>query len=122
MRVYNIQFETNRAMNANHNSTPEQLWNIIGYAIQVVMTGTPTGTFKLQGSCDPATQGPGGANENNPSNWSDIANTSQAVSGAGTYMWNINEIYYNWVRLVYTDGSSGMSTATFNATFNGKGV
>lgn len=120
MRVYNKKIETSVTMNASFNSAALQLYQMYGFSIQAVWTGTPNGTFKLQCSSDPVTQinTPPVA----PTNWSDVATSSQAVSAAGDYTWNVFEVMYNWVRLVYTDASGGSSTAVLtSAVFNGKG-
>lgn len=122
MKTYNIQIATAVPMNANFASPALQLKNMYGYAIQAKWTGTPTGTFKLQASCDPL--------EINtmtefvtPTHWTDIATSSYAVTAAGDYMWNVFDVMYNFVRLVYTDGSGGTSTAVISlAIFNGKGM
>ena len=115
-------------LNANINGPAMQLENAVGYAIQLVITGTPTGTFKLQGSCDPVpnpslTFGASGAVTYTPTNWTDLG-ISDAVSAAGSILWNESDLVaYNYVRVVYTDGSSGASTAVLTvSTFNGKGV
>lgn len=113
-------------MNANLNSVSLQAWNVLCYSIQVVFTGTPTGTFKLQASCDPSAQAVSTGNYTSavtaPVHWSDIANTSTMVSSAGNVFWNMEDIGYNWIRVVYTDGSSGMSTAIItSAVFSAKG-
>ena len=48
---------------------------------------------------------------------------AQAVSAAGNYMWNVTDVMYNYVRVVYTDTSSGTSTAIVTSlVFNGKGI
>ena len=108
-------------MNATINSSAVPLLQTWFYAIQVVFTGTPTGTFKLQGSCDPIPQAR--VEVQTPTNWSDIINSSIAVSAAGNLMWNVSEIGYNYVRVVYTDTSGGTSTAIITVcNFNGKGV
>jgi hypothetical protein len=123
MHVYNKQIVTAFVMNANTNSDPYNLQQIYGFSIQAVYTGTPTGTIKLQASCDPATSYNSTTNvtgSNKPTNWTDIANSSQSLSAAGSYIWNIPDAMYSWVRLVYTDGSSGSSTAVLNATINAK--
>lgn len=124
MRVYDVPLVLNQTtMNANLVSTPIQLYQMFGYAIQLVWTGTPTGTFKLQASADPVPQGPPASASTMPTHWSDIANSNQAVSAAGTYMWNIPDAMYNYVRLVYTDTSGGLSTAVITVKiFNGKGM
>lgn len=121
MRVYNIPLQlTSTTLNTNITSQALQLYSMLGFSIQIVFTGTPTGTLKLQGSSDPVPQ----ADPNSlvPTNWTDINNSSQAISAAGSFLWNVSDVQYNYVRLVYTDGSSGMSTAVVtSAIFNGKG-
>lgn len=108
-------------MNTTINSSPTPLLQTWGYAIQVVFTGTPTGTFKLQASCDPIPQAR--VEVTAPTNWTDIANSSYAVTAAGDYMWNVFDIAYNYVRVVYTDTSSGTSTAIITvSTINVKGI
>lgn len=120
MNVANEQIITNVVMNANRVSAAIPVVNIYGYAIQATYTGTPTGTFKLQASADKfdyanPTQPPV------PTHWTDISGSSQAVSAAGDFMWNVTGCFYTYVRLVYTDGSSGASTAVLNARINIKG-
>jgi hypothetical protein len=93
MLIYNIQniIPAGTVMNANINSLAMQLENMFGFSIQVVLTGTPTGTFKLQASADPVTKanqvfGTNGAVIYTPTNWTDTASSSQAVSAAGNVM------------------------------------
>ena len=119
MRTNAFQFVTGQALNAGFNSAAVGLNQVFGYTIQGVITGTPTGTFTLQASADPWYSNPTTAQL--PSNWTTIANTSQAVSTAGTFIYNVSDPWYNWVRLVYVDGSSGTSTATLSATIDTKG-
>lgn len=122
MQVYNKQIESNVVMNTTITSAAMQLKNMYGYSIQVVFTGTPTGTFKLQASSDPLYSGPPGANPAEPTNWTDVTNSPYAVTAAGNYMWNVFDTMYNYVRLVYSDTSGGTSTAVLtSAIFNGKG-
>lgn len=124
MKVYNISLASAQAANADFNSDAMQCYQMFGYSIQAEYGALINGTFKLQGSCDPVPQGStstpltGAA----PINWTDITNSSQAVSAAGSTIWNVTDVMYNWVRLVFTDGSGGTSTATFSARFNGKGI
>ena len=131
MLIYNLQniIPLNTVMNTTINSKALQLENMFGYSIQIVFTGTPTGTFKLQASADPVSKanqvfGANGVVTYTPTNRTDIANSSQSVSAAGNIMWNYNQLAgYNYVRVVYTDGSSGSSTAIITvAEFNGKGI
>jgi hypothetical protein len=128
MRTFNKQISTNVAMNANSNSPYIPLKNIFMYAMAAIVTGTPTGTIKLQASNDPETNDTQTNSTTNtppsvaPVNWVDIANSSFSLSSAGETMWNVHDVGYNYVRVVYTDSSGGASTATMNIIFNGKGA
>ncbi len=108
-------------MNTTINSAPVPLMQSWGYAIQVVFTGVPTGNFQLQASCDPIPQAR--VEEVPPTNWSTVINSTIAVSAAGNLLWNVADMAYTYVRVVYTDTSGGTSTAVITAcNFNGKGV
>lgn len=118
----------NTVMNTTINSLAMQLENMVTYAIQIVFTGTPTGSFKLQASNDPVanpalTPAGNGAIIFNPAHWSDVKNSTFAVAAAGDVMWNYQAIPgFTYVRVVYSDSSSGVSTAIItSATFNAKG-
>lgn len=62
-------------------------------AIQAVFTttGGVAGTFKLQGSVDKTT-------------YTDITGSSNTIAAAGNILWNIYDIGYPWIRLVWTAG------------------
>lgn len=116
-------------MNTTINSLAMQLENMFGFAIQIVFTGTPTGSFKLQASCDPVpnpslTVGSNGVVTYVPSHWSDVSGSSISVAAAGDVFWNYaNNVNWTYVRVQYTDNSGGASTATItSAVFNGKGA
>lgn len=119
MRTYNEQIQTAVVLSTNRTSTFVPLKNIFMYSIVCVIAGTPTGTLKLQASNDPETNDT--VPLTTPPNWTDIANSSVAVSAAGNTMWNVTDVAYNYVRVVYTDGSSGASTATLKTIVNCKG-
>jgi hypothetical protein len=126
MKVYNYPMPPlpGTVLNTTVYGPAMQLYNMYGYAIQVVWSGTPTGTWKLQASSDPVPQGSSSQPLTNyqPTHWSDITDSPFSVTIAGDYMWNVYDVMYNWVRLVYTDTSGGTSTARItDATFNGKG-
>lgn len=125
MKVCNVPhiIPASTVLNTTVNSQPQQLYQSFGYSIQVFFTGTPTGSFKLQGSDDPAYSGlVGGNTAGVPTRWSDIAGSSTAVSAAGDVFWDKISPMYNWVRVQYTDGSVGTSTAIVTyASFNSKG-
>jgi len=96
------------------------------YTIAAIITGTPSGTLKIQASNDPETNdtqtnSTGLPPAVGPVNWVDIADSSFAVATSGETMWNVRYIGYNYVRVVYTDASGGTSTATMNIIYNGKG-
>ena len=125
MKFYNVPniIPANTVMNTTIDSKPMQLLDSFIFNIQIFFTGTPTGTFKLQSSTDPAAASvAGGQITNLPTNWTDVANSSFSVSAAGNVSWDYSWPGFNWVRVVYTDGSSGSSTAVItSATFNAKG-
>ncbi len=101
------------------NSDPFWVGHAMGYAIQAVWTGTPTGTIKIQVSIDPQEPTVGNSGEPTVTNWEDLASSSYSITGsAGTYMWNVTSAYYRWVRVVYTNASG---TGTLNVRFNTKG-
>lgn len=127
MKTYNRSIASGVVLNANYNSPYTQLKNMVLYTIVAIISGTPTGTVKLQASNDPETNdtqvnSTGVAPAVGPSNWVDIADSAFAVSTAGKTMWNVTDVGYNYVRVVYIDASSGVSTATMAIVFNGKGV
>lgn len=115
-------------LSTNRNSMAVQIYNAFLCSIQVVFTGTPTGTFKLQVSSDPAAAATAtgrAVTANEPTHWTDLANSTFTVSAAGDVSWGLSggDIAYNWARVVYTDGSSGSSTAIItSATANIKGL
>lgn len=124
MRTYPIPniFPVGTVLNANLNSIALQQQFMMGYSIQIAFTGTPTGVFKLQSSCDPLS--PAGINTGvyTPTNWTDVADSSFTVVAAGNVQWNVMWVNYNFVRVVYTDASGGASTAVITAAnFTTKG-
>lgn len=126
MRTFNRSVVSAAALNANYNSPYIQLRNVYTYSIAAIVTGTPTGTIKLQASNDPETNdtqtnSTGVPPAIGPSNWADIANSTFTLSTSGETLWNVSFVGYNYVRVVYTDNSSGTSTATMAIIFNGKG-
>lgn len=98
MRVKNLNMIPNGAVSlgASANLAAVSLEHISNYSIQIVFTGTPSGTFKLQCSND----------ELSPSNWTDVGSSDQAVTTAGDLVWNVENAGYKWVRVVYTRSSS----------------
>lgn len=131
MLTYNLPniIPLNTRMNTTLNSLAMQLENMFGFSIQIVFTGTPTGSFKLQASCDPVPNarekvGANGVITFTPTNWSDVEDSDFTVTAAGDVFWNYAEtVNWSYVRVVYTDTSGGSSTAIItSARFNGKGA
>ena len=121
MQTVNTQFVTSVLMNTNITSSPIAVNQLYGFSIQAVYTSTSSGTLKLQASADPFNNNAMHPDSiTTPTHWTDIADSSATISGTGTYIWNINGAFYNYVRLVFTDSSSGSNTGRLTATLNGK--
>lgn len=112
---------TNGDMSASINSVGIILDQIPLASIHAVWTGSPVGTLKLQVSNDLVKIPVSGSADMaaNVVNWTDYTGSSQAVSGAGDFMFNLLSNGYYWIRLVYTRSSG---TGTLNVTFSGKGI
>lgn len=109
-------------MQSNIESKPLWLAHIIHYSVQTVYTGTPNGTLKIQGSNDD------GVGTNDPKkvdaniqNWTDLG-VSDTITAAGSTMFNVENCGYKWVRLVWTDSSSGIGSTISSCRFNVKGA
>lgn len=122
MRVQNEALTLNGTdMQSNIVSDPVWLGHIVNFSIQLVYTGAPNGSFKLQGSNDE------GAKSNNIenvniTNWSDISSTTVNVTSAGSNIYNIENAGYRWVRLVWTDSTSGSPSTLTSSRYNVKGI
>lgn len=118
MRVLNEVILTAGDASGNLTSDHGLLAHVIGYSIQIVVTGSATGTVKLQGSSDPVPDSQFNVKSFPVQNWTDIANSDQNITGAGSVMYNVDDSFYNWVRVVYTSTSG---TGTMTIRFNSKG-
>lgn len=119
MQVFNKQFGANILLNTDVISEPVPLKNMFMYNICATITGSPSGSIKLQASNDPETNTTQALPI--PVNWVDITNSPFNINSAGRTMWNVTDIAYNYVRVVYTDFSAGASNAKMNLVLNGKG-
>ena len=113
---------TNPDLSASLNLKPVWLGEVAIAAIQIVFTGTaPTGTFKLQASCDKGN--PKASSETQQyagvSNWTDVSSSSQAVTDAGNLLWNIADPGYQWVRVVWTRASGTGNITVARCTTKG---
>jgi hypothetical protein len=81
-----------------------------GFCGVLTTTGTATGTLKLQASNDNVL-------------YVDLPNSGTtaniAVSGAGSHLFNVINVYYNYIRCVYTNATN---TGTVTLNMNIKGV
>lgn len=100
------------------------LWlgHICNYSIQLVFTGSPTGTLSLQCSNDPGT--PDGAAPANQAtgvtNWTDIPSSDQSITDGGNHTWDVSNAGYTWVRAIYSSASG--TGSLISARANVKGV
>lgn len=98
---------------------PIWLGHAAHFSIQLEFTGTPSGTWKLQGSADKgtSTRGEGFYDLNNTlQTWTDLDCSEQAIAEAGDHMWTGTNIGYRWVRVVWTPtgGSGSLTKAQFS--------
>ena len=94
------------------------LESIFGFCVMVYWSGTPTGTFTLQGSNDVGQAHASGA-VTGVTNFTTVLNSSQSTTGIQSIAYNLDGQYYRWFQVVYT-ASSGTGTLT-NAMANVKG-
>lgn len=94
------------------------LGHVDRYAIQLIFTGSPNGSFKLQASNDI-----GEAQKNTEAgrgstivNWTDISGSTQNVNSAGDHMWSAEIAPYRWVRVVWerTAGTGSLESIRLN--------
>ena len=83
---------------------------IYGYAVQASLTGAPSGSLKIQASCQ-IIQGTETVSE-----WADVTNGSMSISSSGSFpLLNFDGQHYKYIRVVYTNtGGSGDITVTYN--------
>lgn len=123
MLTENIVLATNAVMTGTTvvNSTPVQTCDMLYFSIQCIWASTPTGTFKVQACNDASTP-------TSSTTWTDltngtsvILNGTQPAGSAGSLIFSNPAlgVPWNWIRLVYTNGSS---TGTFSARLFSKGA
>lgn len=97
-------------LSADTELRPIWIGEFYTFSIQLVFTGTPAGTFKLQASNDPGSEdSEGPAGYPNVDNWTDIEGSDQIIAAAGNHMWTVDSSGYNWVRVVWTASGPGTS-------------
>ncbi len=107
------------SVGATFSGTAWSVEHLEGYSISAALTGDPSGTLKLQ-CCitnpftDNVTQ-----TANPDVVWVDVSSSSQSVSASGNFAWNVADVYYRGVRVVYTRVSG---TGTYALAYWGKGT
>lgn len=82
---------------------------LFAMSVQAVVTGTSTGTLKMQFSNDVVNQKTPPAP---PTNWSDLSGISVAIAGAGVYNIPKFDVCYAWLRPVFVHANAAAGTIT----------
>ena len=98
------------------NSDAIDVRDLIYGSIQTIFTGAPVGTMKLQCS-NSLTYATTGQQPITPV-WTDIQDSSISVAAAGNILYNITNLSYDLIRVVYTRTSG---TGTLIGRMVGKG-
>lgn len=80
-----------------------------GFSMQVNVTGTPVGTFDIQGSVDYNPGLPQSEGSYNAGNWVSISplSATPTVSGAATsILFDMQAVTFPWIRISYTNSTS----------------
>ena len=72
-----------------------------GFSISIAVTGSPVGVFKLQGS----------NSDTGTTTYDDISGATYSTTTAVNFSWNVSDVFYSFVRLIWTK-TSGTGTIT----------
>jgi hypothetical protein len=115
MRILNdLIIDTASVTSAGLTSSQQDVQHMYGLdltAVVTVVSGSPSGTIKLQKSNDPASVA--------SKTWFDIASSSQAWTGATTLNWAYADVSYPFIRAVVAN-TTGVAGVTLR--INGKGA
>lgn len=95
--------------------------NVDIVSVQMVQTGTPNGTWKIQVSNDKGADEGGGIPSAVITNWTDYPSATAAVSSAGSSVIKFSDFEFRWFRLVWTNTSSGNPSTATVARYSLKG-
>lgn len=120
MRVQNqdlLEIDGTRAtvsLATSANLKPIWLGHVINASVQLVFTGTPAGNFKLQVSNDLGSIHSASEAQQyvGVSNWTDVADSTQTISAAGNISYELQNVAFEWVRVVWTATGAGSGTPT----------
>lgn len=110
------------SMNATFNGAALGVDHLEGFSVCISAAETSAslvGTLKLQASNNAFDETRSDGTVASGAVWVDITGATENVSGTGTFMFNVSEVYYRAVRVVWTR-TSGEGTMT--ARWFGKGV
>lgn len=121
MKIENISL-TALTLDTSANSEAFYIGHMALFAAQMVVTGAaPTGTFKVQVSCDAGA--PNATTKTQQTlavtNWFDVPSATSAITTTGTYGINVVDSGACWARVVWTS-TSGTGSAAIRV--NAKGV
>lgn len=112
MRANNNLILSALPASANQVSNPQWSDNIVRASFQFLATdSSAAGTLQAQGSNDHAVGLP--PNQFVPANWNNIG-SPVTVAGKGPYLIPAIECSYEYLRVTYTDTSSGMAIGTIS--------
>lgn len=122
MKVFSVDQSSSFAVLASSQNGPalnvEHLEGV-SFIVQTTDAGSLAGSFKLQISNDAFTGNVGSASAVNPNaTWLDYSGSSQAISGAEIKGWNVTDLYFKAIRLVWT-ASAGAGSAKVNVQAKG---
>lgn len=100
--IKQLHLVENQSMASSFNSNEFDVSSFKGFSIQCVYSGSPNGAMKIQVSND----------QEDPTNWDDLDNSSVTITTSGSETYIVNDVFYNFIRLVYTFSSG---SGTFNA-------
>lgn len=119
MKVFTVrQNFTDLSANANGPALNVEHLEGVSYIADVTSASGPlTGSFKVQVSNNAFLNNTNN-NEDPAATWIDYAGSSQAVSGSTTLGWNVTDIYFKAIRLVWVS-TSGTGSAVVNVQAKG---
>ncbi len=117
MRAINAPIMTALSAAVSQASAAVPTSQVFYISVQAVVTGTSSGTLKLQFSNDPCE----GVKVPVPTNWIDIPSASVTITGTpGAFGISKTELSYRFIRAVYTFNNAASGTIT--VTINGMGA
>lgn len=119
MRILTTVLANATSAATSFNTPGISLEQQFGYSLQYIITGTPVGTLTIQGSNDTGFNAPAGGpvSAQNVVNWSTVT-AGQAITTTGTFLINMPDVMYKWVRVAYTS-TSGSGNITVEITTKG---